>query len=59
MGFTDSYDDYGYVTIDEQEKNVCEETNVRIFDDYKNKLYEINVLGTDSKEIIEHMIKLI
>lgn len=59
LGFTDSYDDYGYVTIDEQEKNVCEETNVRIFDDSKNKLYEINVLGTDSKEIIEHMIKLI
>ena len=42
-----------------KKKNVCEETNVRIFDDSKNKLYEINVLGTDSKEIIEHMIKLI
>lgn len=59
LGFDDSSDEYGYVTIDEQEKNVCEETNVKIFDKKSNKLYEINVLGVDSREIIESMIRLI
>lgn len=59
LGFENLDDEYGYITIDEQQKNVCEETNCRIVDNKNNKMYEINVLGVDSREIIDHMIKLI
>lgn len=59
LGFEKADDEYGYLTIDEQQRNVCEETNCIILDNKNNKMYEINVLGVDSREIINKMIRLI
>lgn len=58
LGFENLDDEYGYVSIQEQNNMNCEETNCQIVDLKRNKMYEICVLGTESTEIIKHMIEL-
>lgn len=58
LGFKNLDDEYGYVSIQEQNNMNCEETNCQIVDLKRNKMYEICVLGTESTEIIKHMIEL-
>ena len=58
LGFENLGDEYGYVSIQEQNNMNCEETNCQIVDLKRNKMYEICVLGTESTEIIKHMIEL-
>lgn len=58
LGFENLDDEYGYVSIQEQNNINCEETNCQIVDLKRNKMYEICVLGTESTEIIKHMIEL-
>lgn len=58
LGFENLDDEYGYVSIQEQNNMNCEETNCQIVDLERNKMYEICVLGTESTEIIKHMIEL-
>ena len=58
LGFENLDDEYGYVSIQEQNNMNCEETNCQIVDLKRNKMYEICVLGTESAEIIKHMIEL-
>lgn len=58
LGFENLNDEYGYVSIQEQNNMNCEETNCQIVDLKRNKMYEICVLGTESTEIIKHMIEL-
>lgn len=58
LGFENLDDKYGYVSIQEQNNMNCEETNCQIVDLKRNKMYEICVLGTESTEIIKHMIEL-
>lgn len=58
LGFENLDDEYGYVSIQEQNNMNCEETNCQIVDLERNKIYEICVLGTESTEIIKHMIEL-
>ena len=58
LGFENLDDEYGYVSIQEQNNMNCEETNCQIVDLKRNKMYEICVLGTESMEIIKHMIEL-
>lgn len=58
LGFENLDDEYGYVSIQEQNNMNCEETNCQIVDLKRNKMYEIFVLGTESTEIIKHMIEL-
>ena len=58
LGFENLDDEYGYVSIQEQYNMNCEETNCQIVDLKRNKMYEICVLGTESTEIIKHMIEL-
>lgn len=58
LGFENLDDEYGYVSIQEQNNMNCEETNYQIVDLKRNKMYEICVLGTESTEIIKHMIEL-
>ena len=58
LGFENLDDEYGYVSIQEQNNMNCEETNFQIVDLKRNKMYEICVLGTESTEIIKHMIEL-
>ena len=58
LGFENLDDEYGYVSIQEQNNMNCEETNCQIVDLKRNKIYEICVLGTESTEIIKHMIEL-
>lgn len=58
LGFENLDDEYGYVSIQEQNNMNCEETNCQIVDLRRNKMYEICVLGTESTEIIKHMIEL-
>lgn len=57
LGFENLDDEYGYVSIQEQNNMNCEETNCQIVDLKRNKMYEICVLGTESTEIIKHMIE--
>ena len=58
LGCENLGDEYGYVSIQEQNNMNCEETNCQIVDLKRNKMYEICVLGTESTEIIKHMIEL-
>lgn len=58
LSFENLDDEYGYVSIQEQNNMNCEETNCQIVDLKRNKMYEICVLGTESTEIIKHMIEL-
>ena len=58
LGFENLDDENGYVSIQEQNNMNCEETNCQIVDLKRNKMYEICVLGTESTEIIKHMIEL-
>mgnify|MGYP000989873450 FL=1 len=58
LGFENLDDEYGYVSIQEQNNMNCEETNCQIVDLKRNKMYEICILGTESTEIIKHMIEL-
>ena len=58
LGFENLDDEYGYVSTQEQNDMNCEETNCQIIDLKRNKMYEICVLGTESTEIIKHMIEL-
>lgn len=58
LGFENLDDEYGYVSIQEQNNMNCEETNCQIVDLKRNKMYEICVLGMESTEIIKHMIEL-
>ena len=58
LGFENLDDEYGYVSIQEQNNMNCEETNCQIVNLKRNKMYEICVLGTESTEIIKHMIEL-
>lgn len=58
LGFENLDDEYGYISIQEQNNMNCEETNCQIVDLKRNKMYEICVLGTESTEIIKHMIEL-
>ena len=58
LGFDDLDDEYGYVSIQEQNNMNCEETNCQIVDLKRNKMYEICVLGTESLDVINHMIGL-
>ena len=58
LGFENLDDEYGYVSIQEQNNMNCEEINCQIVDLKRNKMYEICVLGTESTEIIKHMIEL-
>ena len=58
LGFENLDDEYGYVSIQEQNNMNCEETNCQIVDLKRNKMYEICVLGTESTEIIKHMIEV-
>ena len=59
LGFENLDDEYGYVSIQEQNNMNCEETNCQIVDLKRNKMYEICVLGTESMDIIKHMTELI
>ncbi|MEB3024415.1 MULTISPECIES: hypothetical protein [unclassified Parvimonas] len=58
LGFENLDDEYGYVSTQEQNDMNCEETNCQIIDLKRNKMYEICVLGTESMDIIRHMIEL-
>ncbi len=58
MGFENMDDEYGYVSIENQNDMNCEETNCQIIDVKRNKMYEISVLGTESMDIIKHMTEL-
>lgn len=59
LGFESLDDEYGYISIKEQNNMNCEETNCQIIDVKRNKMYEISVLGTESMDITKHMIELI
>ena len=52
-------DEYGYIPIDRQNELNCEDTVCQIIDKKNKRMYEISVLGLDSREIIEHMIRLL
>ena len=58
MGFENMDDEYGYVSIENQNDMNCEETNCQIIDVKRNKMYEISVLGIESMDIIKHMTEL-
>ena len=59
LGFENSDDEYGYISTQEHNEMNCEETNCQIIDVRRNKMYEISVLGTESMDIIKHMVELI
>lgn len=58
LGFDDLDDEYGYVSRQNQNDMNCEETTCQIVDVRRNKMYEICVLGTESLDVINHMIGL-
>ena len=58
LGFNDLDDEYGYVSRQNQNDMNCEETTCQIVDVRRNKMYEICVLGTESLDVINHMIGL-
>lgn len=58
LGFDDLDDEYGYVSRQNQNDMNCEETTCQIVDVIRNKMYEICVLGTESLDVINHMIGL-
>ena len=59
LGFENPNDEYGYISTQEHNEMNCEETNCQIIDVKRNKMYEISVLGTESMDIIKHMVELI
>lgn len=59
LGFENLNDEYGYISTQEHNEMNCEETNCQIIDVKRNKMYEISVLGTESMDIIKHMVELI
>ncbi|MCI5998044.1 MAG: hypothetical protein PT934_04345 [Peptoniphilaceae bacterium] len=51
-------DDYGYLSVDDYKNIECEESNCKIVDTKNGKFYDISILGTDSTDILESMLKL-